>query len=147
MRIKYRYTLGKALLLKHKGDLRSIIEARIRLDELVKENTVENELRILALVNICNLLVKELEITNDETILDEIGPYFTELLNDALESKNYPLFEKVLKMAEDHQLFQLYDKITMDYDRFIKNIDKWRELKKLNFPIEEMFKKMFKNIN
>ena len=147
LRIKYRHTLGKALLLKHKGDLRSIIEARIRLDELVREKMVENELRILALVNICTLLVRELEITNDETILDEITPYITELLNIALESKNYPLFEKVLKLAKDHQLFKLYDKITMDYDRFIKDIDKWRELKKRNYPIEEMFKEMFKNIN
>ena len=164
LRIKYRHTLGKALLLKHKWDLRSIIEARIRLDELVGEKMVESELRILALVNICTLLVRELEITNDDIIRDEITPYITELLNVALESKNYPLivkiyvlqaklellnfnieevnplFEKVLKMAKEHQLFKLYDKITMDYDRFIRDIDTWRELKKNNSPIKEMFK-------
>ena len=45
--------------------------------------------------NICTLLVRELEMTNDETILDEITPHLMELLNVAMKSKNYPLIAKI----------------------------------------------------
>ena len=164
LRIKYRHSLGKALLLKHKGDLRRTIEARIRLGELVGEKLVESELRILGLVNICTLLVRELEMTNDETILDEITPLLMELLTVAMKSKNYlliakiyvlqaklellnfnieevsPLFEKAQKLANEHQLFKLHNKTTIDYDRFIKEIDIWRERKKNNAPLKERLK-------
>ncbi|MHA1673838.1 MAG: tetratricopeptide repeat protein [Promethearchaeota archaeon] len=164
LRIRYRLYLGKSLILKQKGDLRSCIEARIRLEELLKEKTAEGELLLLALGNKCSILVKELELTHEHTIFDEISTNISRLLKVARELRNYPLivkiyllqaklaqfqfnfkevhliYKKATDFANSYNLTIYANKISDEFLKFKQEFSIWAELKKINLPIEDRFR-------
>ncbi len=163
LRIRYRLYLGKSLILKQKGDLRSCIEARIRLEELLKEKTAEGELLLLALGNKCSILVKELELTHENAIFDEISTIISRLLKVARELRNYPLivkiyllqaklaqfqfnfeevhliYKKATDFANSYNLTNYANKISDEYGIFKQEFSKWAELKEISLPIKDRF--------
>ncbi|UYP44180.1 hypothetical protein NEF87_000465 [Candidatus Lokiarchaeum ossiferum] len=173
LRIKIRFTLAKGLILKKKGSLRNIIEARILLTYLLIEKSAENELKIQILVNLCDLLFKELEITSDLEIISEIQSQVDKLHSIALEEKSFSLLSEIYffqaklklldfqldeyanymleaqKIAAEHNLSQLLDKISTEYDKYLKEAEKWVELKSKNAPISERLQliALEKNVN
>ncbi|MHA1474713.1 MAG: tetratricopeptide repeat protein, partial [Promethearchaeota archaeon] len=79
-RIKSRYLIAKALILKKTGGTRNIIRAEDILNKLLEEKSVENDFLVIIFLNLCELLYKELQITNEIKILEDITPLITKLL-------------------------------------------------------------------
>ncbi|MFW9879103.1 MAG: tetratricopeptide repeat protein, partial [Candidatus Thorarchaeota archaeon] len=105
---KNLYYISKALILKSSLRARDRIKAEDIFKELAMDNTVLSYLRIEAIINLCDLYLTELRITNDLEIINEIHPYIQELLNIAEKQHLY------LYLAETHLLQAKLSLITLD---------------------------------
>jgi len=102
------YHYSKALILKSSLRARDRIKAEDIFKELAMDNTVLSEVRIEAIINLCDLYLTELRITNDPEIINEILPYIQELLNIAEDQHLY------LYLAETHLLQAKLSLLTLD---------------------------------
>ena len=163
-RINDTYRIAKALILKKTGGTRNIIKAEEILKELLEEKSIENDLLVIILLNLCDLLYKELQITNEPEILEEIQPLITKLLEisekmhsflllaevNFFKAKykliNFELVEsqrlltKAQQIAQKNTLSRLEKKISMEHDQLLEKLDIWKELKERNTPISERLK-------
>ncbi|MBY9014315.1 MAG: tetratricopeptide repeat protein [Candidatus Lokiarchaeota archaeon] len=167
--ILYRYY--KAVLLK--TSLRS--ENRVKSEKLLKQ-IIDNEdisggiksfwakKRIFTIINLCDLLLIELRITNYPEIIDEIQPYIQKLLDFAEQQHSYwilcetHLLQAKLSLltfdiqkakrfltqgqqvAEKYGLKMLARKISNEHDELLKQLTIWEDLKKLEAPLTERLK-------
>ncbi|MFX1601291.1 MAG: tetratricopeptide repeat protein, partial [Promethearchaeota archaeon] len=92
------YYSSKALILKSSLRARDRIKAEDIFKELAMNNTLLGETRMNAIIDLCDLYLTELRITNDPEIINEIYPYIQELLSIAKKQHLY------LYLAETHLL-------------------------------------------
>jgi len=158
---KMIYNMTKALILKSSKRFRD----RALAEEIFKaifedENNIFNN-RLLALVDLCELLLNELRITNDINIVDEIKPLIIKLLNFAeIINSFYYLIEanilqaklalinfeinktrrfliKAQRMAERHGYTELVIEIADLHKELMQQSEMWDYLKKINAPISK----------
>ncbi|MHA1561959.1 MAG: tetratricopeptide repeat protein [Promethearchaeota archaeon] len=163
-RVNQSFRITKALILKKIGGNRNIIKAEDILNELLEEKSVDNELLVIILLNLCDLLYKELQISKESAILEEIPPLITRLLEISekmhsflllaeinifkakLELINLDLDEaqrlltKAQQIAQKFALSRLEKKISLEHDQLLEKLDIWEELKDRNAPISERLK-------
>lgn len=148
-RISLWYRISKALILRNSQRTRNLYAAQEIFRNIIDEKNITTELTAIALLNLCDLLLWELETNNDPEILPEFEPLIEKLLKTA-ESENSFLLTaetyllqakleflksdfkkgrkhliKAQKIAEDHGLKQLAIKISNDHDRFLENKEFW----------------------
>ena len=164
----YRYY--KAVLLK--TSLRS--KNRVKSEKLLKQ-IIDNEdisggiksfwakKRIFAIINLCDLLLIELRITNYPEIIDEIQPYIQKLLNFAEQQHSYWILcethllqaklslltfdiqkakrflTQAQQIAERVGLTQLSTKIAKENDDLLKKEDLWEKLKSEDASMADRF--------
>ena len=162
----YRYY--KALLLK--TSLRS--KNRVKSEKLLKQ-IIDNEdvsvgiksfwaeKRIFAIINLCDLLLIELRITNYPEIIDEIQPYIQKLLDFAEQQHSYwvlcethllqaklslltfnikkaqRFLTQAQQIAERFGLTQLSTKIAKENNDLNKKLDLWEKLKEEDAPMSD----------
>ena len=162
----YRYY--KAVLLK--TSLRS--KNRVKSEKLLKQ-IIDNEdisggiksfwakKRIFAIINLCDLLLIELRITNYPEIIDEIQLYIQKLLNFAEKQQSYwilcethllqarlalisldirearQFLTQAQILAEKYGLNQLAIKISNEHDELLKKLEIWENLKKSEATLTE----------
>jgi tetratricopeptide (TPR) repeat protein len=147
------YLFDKALLLKTSPRARN----RVKAEELLKQILEEGDLRIgillKALLNLCELLLVELQMTNEVEILEEIKPFITQLLNLSDKSHSFWILGEVYllqaklalislnleearrlltqgqKIAEKYGISLLAWKISTEHDELLKRLDMWENLK------------------
>jgi len=155
------YQLNKALVLKLSLRARDRADAEDVLKEIIKEEGTFMETKIIALLNLCDLLLTELQITGDTEILDELQQYISQLLNisekihsyifmaetyllqarlslltlNLKESKRF--FTQARQIAEKWGFSQLSMKITKEKEEFLKQMNKWEKLKETDAPLNE----------
>ncbi|MCK4384179.1 MAG: tetratricopeptide repeat protein, partial [Candidatus Lokiarchaeota archaeon] len=156
------YQLNKALVLKMSLRARDRADAEDILKEIIEEGTIYLEPKVIALLNLCDLLLTELKITGDTDILDELQQYISRLLNisekihsylfmaetyllqarlslltlSLKESKRF--FTQAQQIAEKWGLSQLSLKISKEKEEFLKQMSKWEKLKETDAPINEI---------
>ncbi|GAG86562.1 unnamed protein product, partial [marine sediment metagenome] len=91
--------LCKALILKKTLRISQLANAEKILKQLVKDANIYQELKVLSLVNLCDLYLTELTITNNSTILDDLDPLIVELLKIA-EEQNSPSLVAEAKLLQ-----------------------------------------------
>ena len=164
--ITYRYY--KALLLK--TSLRS--KNRVKSEKLLKQ-IIDNEdvsggfksfwskKRIFTIINLCDLLLIELRITNYPEIIDEIQPYIQKLLDFAEQQHSYwvlcethllqaklslltfnikkaqRFLTQAQQIAERFGLTQLSTKIAKENNDLNKKLDLWEKLKEEDAPMSD----------
>ncbi len=164
--VTYRYY--KALLLK--TSLRS--KNRVKSEKLLKQ-IIDNEdisggvksfwakKRIFTIINLCDLLLIELRITNYPEIIDEIQPYIQKLLDFAEHQHSYWILcethllqaklslltfdikkakrflTQAQQIAERFGLTQLSTKIAKENDDLFKKEDLWAKLKEEGAPMAD----------
>jgi len=155
------YRLNKALVLKMSLRAHNRADAEELLKEIVDDEFIRLGVKILALLNLCDLLLKELQITGDIEILDEIQQYISRLLEISEYSHYYLLMAEIyllqarislltLNLKESRRYFtqarqiaekwgfsQLSMKITKEREEFLKQMNKWEKLKETDAPINE----------
>jgi tetratricopeptide (TPR) repeat protein len=86
----YSYELARALILKKTKRLKSRSEAENILKEIIDHGqNLTPQLRLLTIINLCDLLLEELVITNNDEILNELTPLINQLLNIAKNANSY----------------------------------------------------------
>ncbi|MBN1216900.1 MAG: tetratricopeptide repeat protein [Candidatus Lokiarchaeota archaeon] len=155
------YRLTKGIILKSKERLRDKMQAALIFKDISKENIIEHEISIEAMVNLCEVLIYELELTGDLTILTEIEDLSNQILKIAQSQYLYnlltetyflkakialikleidearALLTKAQKIANQHELKLLANKISNEHDSILANIDLWEERMAMNMPLQE----------
>jgi len=155
------YRLNKALVLKMSLRARDRADAEDLLKEIINEEVIIMEPKIIAILNLCNLLLKELQITGYMEIVDELRQYISQLLYiseqlhsylfmaetyllqaklslltlNLKESKRF--FTQARQIAKKWGLTQLSMKIENEQEDFLKQINKWEKLKEENATLSE----------
>ncbi|MFX1524210.1 MAG: tetratricopeptide repeat protein [Promethearchaeota archaeon] len=159
------YLFDKALLLKTSPRARNRIKAEDIFNQLLEDkDSRQYELIIMTLLNLCELHLVELRVTNDTEVLDEINPLIVQLLDIAEKSHSYWVLSetyllqaklslltfdikktkrfltKAQKIAESYGMKQLAMKISYEYDKLLKQTEIWKNLKETESSLSERWK-------
>ncbi|MFX1567432.1 MAG: tetratricopeptide repeat protein [Promethearchaeota archaeon] len=156
--------IAKALVLKRGGRIRNITEAEDLLIEIVKDEYAIPQLSLLAIVNLCDLYLEELAITNNIEILEDIYPLISRIFKIAEKQNSYlwltetkllqakmalirmDIEEAELSLTQAQQIAELHGldllaiKISLDHDNLLEQLNEWNNLKNTNAPISERIK-------
>jgi hypothetical protein len=140
---KIRYKLAQAMVLKTSLRAQKRIDAEKILKEIIEGDVVEHEITVLALINLCDLLLIELRLTNDLDVIPEIEPYLVKLIDIAKNQHSYWLISEIYLLqaklalirlditearrfltqaqllADDHGFTQLAQRISNEHDAIL----------------------------
>ncbi|MFX1567422.1 MAG: hypothetical protein ACFFCV_03540 [Promethearchaeota archaeon] len=155
------YDIIRALILKSSKRFRERAIAQELFKEIFEDKKFLLIYRLLSLVDLCELLLIELRITNDLTILDEIKPLIMKLLDFAqLINSIYFFIEAYLlqaklalinfefnkarrfltqgeRMAERHGYTELSIEISELHSEMLQQSEAWDNLRKSNAPVSK----------
>ena len=150
---KTYYYISKATILKSSLRARDRIKAEEIFKKLASDDTLLGELRITAIIDLCDLYLTELRITNDLEIINEIQPYIQKLLNIAEDQHLYlylaetyflqaklslltidikkakRLLIQAQNIAESYGIKRLAMKISCEHDELLRKTKMWENLK------------------
>ena len=152
-RINKVYYSSKALILKSSLRARNRIKAEDLLKEMAMDKKIVGNFRIEIIIELCNLFLTELRITNDPEIINEIEPYIQELLSIAQKEHSYlylaetyllqsklslltldlnkakRLLTQAQKIADSYGMKRLAMKISYEHDELLRQTNLWENLK------------------
>jgi tetratricopeptide (TPR) repeat protein len=159
--VNLTFLLDKVILLKTSLRARDRGKAEEILMQLLADENLFYENRLRALLNLCDLLLTELRMTNDFEVLDELKQFISQLLDIAEKSNSYWILSEVhllqaklslltfdikkaqrfliqaQKIAERFSLTQLAMKISIEHDKLLNQMSTWEQLKELKKPLAE----------
>ncbi len=158
------YMIAKALVLKNSGRIRNRTEAELLLKQITEDEITTPQLYLLSLVNLSELFLEELEMTNNPEVLDELNPLITRISKIAEKQNAYlwlaeikllqaklaliqakikdaeQLLTQAQQIAELHDLNLLAIKISDEHDNLLEQLNFWKNLEKENIPMSERIK-------
>ncbi|MHA2474803.1 MAG: hypothetical protein ACXAES_16390, partial [Promethearchaeota archaeon] len=162
--IKQVYLFNKALVLKTSPRSRDKIEAEDILKQIIEDETIGYENHVKSILNICELLLIELGISNDLSLLEEINIYTVKLLTIAEKNRSYILFAEVYflkaklalltldlkdarrfltqaqRIAERFGYDQLATKISIEHTNLVNQLSTWDDFKHKEVSLSERIK-------
>jgi len=168
--INFVYLFNKALLLKTSHRVRNLAKAEeILMQILVDENldlglVYMKPFTILALLNLCEVLLIELQMTGDLEVLEEIESFIAQLFDIVEKSNSYwilcethllqaklslltfdikkakRLLTQAQQIAERFGLNQLVRRIADEREDLLKKLDLWENLKEVGAPMADRIK-------
>jgi tetratricopeptide (TPR) repeat protein len=158
------YLITKALVLKKSSRIRNRTEAELLLKKIIEKGITTPQLYLLSLVNLCELFLEELAMTNSKDVLDEINPLITRIYKIAEEQNAYlwlaeikllqgklaliqgkvketeQLLTHAQQIAEMHGLNLLAMKISNEHDNLLEQLNTWDKIEEKNIPMSERIK-------
>ncbi len=158
------YMFDKALVLKTSTRSRDRGKAEEILKNIIEDETIFYSITKDALLNLCELLLTELRITNDLEVLEEINSFTAQLLEIAEKSHSFSLFAEIYflkaklslltldvktarrfltqaqKIAERFGLNQLATKISSEHKNLLDQLSTWENLKNTEISLTERIK-------
>lgn len=159
--INQSFQIAKALILKKSNRIRNRTEAELLLNQIVKEDIILPQLHLLSLVNLCDLYLEELYLTNKLEILDDIIPLISKILDVAEKRHSFiwlaetkllqaklaliqmKIDEAKLLMTQAQQIAELHGinllaiKISSEHDQLLQQLSIWDDFKSENAPMSE----------
>ncbi|MFW9818724.1 MAG: hypothetical protein ACFFE5_03860, partial [Candidatus Thorarchaeota archaeon] len=156
--------IAKALVLKNSGRIRNRTEAELLLKQITEDEITTPQLYLFSLVNLSELFLEELEMTNNPEVLDELNPLITRISEIAEKQNAYlwlaeikllqaklaliqakikdaeHLLTQAQEIAEIHGLNLLAIKISNEHDNLLEQLNFWSNLEKENIPMSERLK-------
>ncbi|MHA1520657.1 MAG: tetratricopeptide repeat protein [Promethearchaeota archaeon] len=153
-KIQQRFQISTALYLKKNLRVKNVYLAQKIFRDIANEAIIKHELTVEALINLCDLLIFELKISNEEEIVTEITQTMNKLLVIAKGMHSYYLWAeinffkaklalisfdiklareflvKAQTLAEEQGLYQLAIKISNEHDKIVDQEHTWENLKK-----------------
>ncbi|MFX1447576.1 MAG: tetratricopeptide repeat protein [Promethearchaeota archaeon] len=160
-KVNSMYLLDKASLLKTSSRALNRGKAEEILKQLLEDGGLDYETNIEVLLNLCELLITELQITNEVEVLEELKPLITQLLDLSEKSHSFwvlgetyllqaklslislnleearKLLTKGQEITEKYGLSLLARKISNEHDILLEQLDSWENLKEINAPLTE----------
>ncbi|MHA1931450.1 MAG: tetratricopeptide repeat protein [Promethearchaeota archaeon] len=164
---QFMLKLSEARILKATGRLQNLAEAEKILREFVGEGFGPGwDLNFAAsiLIDLCHILLIELQITDDIEILNELESFIFQLLEIAEKQHSYTtltstkllqgkmaliqlntadarkFFREAQQIADDHGLQKLALSISREHDKLLDQLDIWENLSQSKTPISERLK-------
>lgn len=158
------YSITKALVLKKSSRIRNRTEAELLLKQIIEKGITTPQLYLLSHVNLCELFLEELAITNSKDVLEEINPLITRIFKIAEDQNAYlwlaeikllqaklaliqgkikdaeQLLTHAQQIAEMHGLNLLAMKISSEHDNLLEQLNTWDNIEKKNVPMSERIK-------
>jgi len=158
------YRFNKALVLKTSSRALNRGKAEEIFKQLLEEKDLVYESRLMVLLNLCELLLADLQITNEAEVLEEIKPLIVQILDLSEKSHSFwvlgeayllqaklalislnleearRLLTQGQKIAEKFGLDLLAQKISIEHDELLKQENKWEKLKESKAPLAERIK-------
>jgi len=158
------YLYNKAFILKTSPRSRNRIEAEDIFKQIIEDESISYEMIIHTLLNLCELLLTELRITNDLSVLEEIDTYIDQLLELAEKGHSFILFAEIYflkaklalliidlksarrfltqaqRIAERFGYSQLVIKISQEHEKLQKQLKMWENLKEKEISLSERMK-------
>ncbi|MFX0171545.1 MAG: tetratricopeptide repeat protein [Candidatus Hodarchaeota archaeon] len=155
------YSLAKALVLKTSDRVVKQAEAQQIFQQITDEKITQNEIKVIAMKNLCELLIHELQTSGQEEVLIEIKGILEQLLSiaqnqhsDSLLVETYLIQSKIalleldlnstrqllsqaLQIAEEKGLQGLVVVVSKEYDSLLNQIGKWDDLADKDVSIGE----------
>ena len=155
------YRIDRAIYLKTSPRALNRGKAEEILKQVIEEENIYYEMFVIALLNLCDLLLFELRATNELEILDELQTYISRVLDIALNNRSYSLlaetyllqarlalitldmnkarrlFTKSQNLAEKCGLNRLAIRISSEHDQLLKQLELWKDLRESKAPLEE----------
>ncbi|MFX1242656.1 MAG: tetratricopeptide repeat protein, partial [Promethearchaeota archaeon] len=162
--VEFIYKFDKALILKTSSRIRDKAKAQEILQELIETDTIYFGIIIKAHIHLCEILLMEYRIDNDNETLTELNHYIANLLTIAEKQHSYFVFCEVFilqaklalinfdtksarlfltqaqKIAEFYSMKRLAMKISYEHDELLKHLDLWEKLKESEAPLTERWK-------
>ncbi len=160
--LKNLYILGcKASILKASPRIIDKGKAQEILKQILEDENSTYELVVDSLLDLCELLLFELNATNEPQILDEFQSYLSQLINIVKNGRSYwllaetyllqarvslltlnmnkarRLFAKSQGLAEKYGLNLLAMRISNEHDELLKQLDIWEKIKDSKAPLAE----------
>ncbi|MFX0064681.1 MAG: tetratricopeptide repeat protein [Candidatus Hermodarchaeota archaeon] len=159
--IRQRYRIAEVFMLKTSARMRDKVKAQDLLKQVIAEEVVEHELTVIALLNLCDLLLGELRMTGDKEILHELQGLVNKVTDIAEKQHSYSLlvetyllkaklalldqdFQEAQRLltqaqlnAENKSLFMLAKKISNEHDIMLEQLSQWEVLKQQNAHLTE----------
>lgn len=158
------YLIAKALVKKKSGRIRDHSEAELLLKQVTERQIATPQIYLIALVNLCDLFLEELYLTNNTEVLDELNPLI-EKMSEIAENQNAylwltetkllqaklaliqmnidkakQLLTEAQRIAEIKGLNLLAIKISNEHDNLLGKLNLWDNLKEANAPMSERIK-------
>jgi len=152
--IDLNYRIDMAVLLKTSPRALNRGKAEEILKQAVEEETVNYDMTIVALLNLCDLLLYEIQGTGMVEIVNELKSYLAKLINIAEKNHSYLILAetyllqarlalltldlketrliltKAQNIAERYGLSRLAIKISSEHDAFLKQQNVWEKINK-----------------
>ncbi len=162
LEILYQY--NKALMLKRSSRIRDKAKTEELLKHVIETENISLELKINSHIHLCDLLLAEYRINNNNEVLDEINHYTAQLLTIAEKSRAFLVFSETFilqaklallnfdvksarrllnqaqKIAETYGIKRLAKQISHEHDELIKKQNIWENLKASNVSLSERWK-------
>ncbi len=159
--IKDVYRITQALLLKSSMRFRDRVMAEDLFREIIEDGLSMHLYKLFSLSWLCELLLGELRVSNDITIIGEIKPLIEKLIGMAQKSSMYywlieanilqgklalimfdiessrRFFTQSRRMAEIHGYIGLANEITGLHENMMERLDTWEQLEKDNAPLSK----------
>lgn len=159
--INQRFRISKALILKTSKRTRDRGKSEEILEKVIQEEMGDNEVMVIALLNLCELLLTELRITGDPELLIEVQSLVNKLFNIASSQYNYLLLtdtyilksklaliqldtkkariflDQAQEICENKGLKKLAMSISNEYDTLLSQLAKWEEFIDRNASMSE----------
>ena len=160
--VQVLYTYSQALLYKKSERLLDNFHAAVIFNEIAKtEKVIDNEITVQAVLNLTELLIFEMRLSNNETILTDIQNYcrrVSQIANNQnssvlfvqsylLESKlkllDYKITDgkvalaKAIFIAQQHGLRRFEFLASQELDKLLQSEEKWEELKERHAPLKD----------
>ncbi|MFX0092966.1 MAG: hypothetical protein ACFFBD_14500, partial [Candidatus Hodarchaeota archaeon] len=147
-----RYRVAEALVLKLSTRARGWVKAQEIFEQVVDEEVVDHEVSVVAMLNLCELLLIELRSSGNPEVLSEVNALVNRLLNIAKQQNSYSLLTEVSLLksklalveldvrgaqrlltqgqltAEEQGLHRLAMKLSIEHDALLGQLNKWEEL-------------------
>ncbi|MFX0064808.1 MAG: hypothetical protein ACFFC7_21750, partial [Candidatus Hermodarchaeota archaeon] len=160
--IRQRYLVANALVLKRSSRLRDRSKAEELFEQVAEEEVIDLELTVIALLNLCDILIDELRLSGSSEVLGEVQAHVSQLFNIAKEQHSYWLLveiyllksklalleldmqgaQRLLEQAQftalERGLYHLLIKVLSEQDKFHSQIKQWELLIGRNAPISEL---------
>ncbi|MFX1310763.1 MAG: tetratricopeptide repeat protein, partial [Promethearchaeota archaeon] len=155
------YRIDRAVYLKYSTRSLNRGKAEEILKQLIEEGVPNYELLIIALLNLCDLLLFELSATSEPEILGELQFYISQLFDTVKKARSYSLLAetyllqarlalitldmikarqflaKAQEIAEKYGLSRLAMRISSEHDQLLNQLDLWENLRESKAPLEE----------
>ncbi|MFQ5979390.1 MAG: tetratricopeptide repeat protein [Candidatus Heimdallarchaeota archaeon] len=160
--VQLRTRFAEAVVLKMSKRALKKLQAQEKFKEIVEEEILEHDITVLAMLNLCELLILEMKITEaEEDLLQEITQLSSKLYNIAhrqgsplllvmsllLQAKlamvegelkdAVRLLTTAQKLATEKKLGTLLVQVEQEQQLLQGELDKWEELSQRNAPLKE----------